>query len=404
MANVYLAWDKLRTSELAVKVLHSELADDSRFSDMFEKETQFMRDLPHPNIVRFYDFGVERQGFRKIVFIVMDYKKGGDLRRLLLKRGKPLSVKETSQALAAVCKALHFAHQSNVLHCDVKPANILLSHAGDHPLEQKDVFLADFGISRWALEQEGGGTPAYMAPELFQGGSVTEKTEIYAMGVTLYEMLSGGNLPFRGDSSSPGTTARERIVWEKQNKPLPPLQQFNPTLSKEVITVVEKALNNNVKLRQKTIIDVWYEFESVRDQNGLSVTPDQQTFAFPPQPSPPPATPQDPVSTPQNIRPTNQPYLFWVRGEKAGQYTPISDQNLTIGRSKKNQLRLMDRTVSRSHAVIIQSRRAFYIRDEGSSLGTYLNGRRIPPDKPILIKDGDQIVIGDSQVLEFRTK
>jgi serine/threonine protein kinase len=404
MANVYLAWDKLRTSELAVKVLHSELSGESRFLNMFKKETKFMRELPHPNIVRLYDFGIEKRGAEKIVFIVMDYKKGCDLRRFLVRRGQPLSIDEVSQALAAVCKALYFAHQSKVLHCDVKSANILLSHDEKTAIFEKDVFLTDFGISRWTMEHEGGGTPAYMAPELFQGGAVNEKTEIYALGVTLYEMLSGGQLPYQGDSSSPGSTARERIAWEKQYKPLPPLQQLNPALSNEIVSIVDKALNKDVALRHATIIDVWYEFENTRNQQNITPMSDKKTVISPPQPQPRPAAPQEPAPLLQTTRRINQPHIYGIRGEKAGQEFSIFNQGLTIGRAQKNQLRLVDRTVSRIHAKIIRTRRAFYIQDETSTLGTYVNGLRIPPNKPILIKDGDRIEIGNSQIFEFRLK
>lgn len=404
MANVYLAWDQLRTTELAVKVLHSELAGESRFLNMFKKETKFMRELPHPNIVRLYDFGIEKRGTEKIVFIAMDYKKGCDLRRLLARRGQPLSTDEVSQVLAAVCKALYFAHQSNVLHCDVKSANILLSHDEKTAIYEKDVFLADFGISRWTLEQEGGGTPAYMAPELFQEGIVNEKTEIYALGVTLYEMLSGGQLPYEGDSSSPGSTIRDRIAWEKQYNPLPPLQQFNSTLSPDIVAVVERVLNKDPQLRHSTIIDVWYEFEKALNQRTNPPAVDQKNDMSPPQPQPPNATPQILTPFPTMIRGTKQPHLFGIGGERAGQEIPLSDQNFTIGRSQNNLLRFVDRRVSRVHAVIVRSRRAFYVRDEQSSHGTFLNNRRIPPNKNILIEDGDQIGIGDSQIFEFRLK
>lgn len=401
MANVYLGWDKKRAHELAVKVLHSELANDSRFFRMFKKETDFMGKLPHPNIVRLYDFGIDKKGNEKIAFIVMDYKVC-NLRHLIARRAQPLSLDETSQVLFAMCKALYFAHQSKVFHCDVKSANILLSHDEKSPIYEKDVFLADFGISRWALEQAGGGTPAYMAPELFEGGIVTEQTEIYAMGVTLYEMLSGGQLPFKGESSSHGSNPRKRIAWEKANKPLPPLQQFNPALSSAVISVVEKALNKDPGLRHSTIIEVAFEFEAACKQKAIPQIPDQETIAVPIQL--PPAVPKEIGPFPPVVRHTDQPHLLGIMGEKAGQVIPISGQNLTIGRSQGNMLRITDRTVSRLHASITRTRHAFYICDEGSTLGTFLNGRPIPPNKPILIKDGDRIEIGYTQLFEFRLK
>jgi eukaryotic-like serine/threonine-protein kinase len=404
-ADVYLAWDKVRHSELAVKVLHHELARDSRFINMFKKEAEFMRELRHPNIVRLFDFGEDKNTDKttgKTVFIVMDYIKGSNLRGLLLERKAPFTIDEVSQILAAICKALYFAHQSKVLHCDVKPANILVSQKDGNNLSEKDIFLADFGISHWALQQKGGGTPAYMAPELFKGGSVTERTDIYALGVTLYEMLSGGELPFRGETGSPGSTPRERIAWEKGNKPLPPLEQFNPNLPKAIIAIVEKALNKDPKLRHTSAIEVWNEVEYARSRNGNQIS-DQKTIVQPfPSQLPPRSNPHlGVISSPGAVFRANQPHLSGLAGEKAGQVIPITKHGLTIGRSASNNLRFTDPSVSRVHAIISISRRAFYIQDQDSSLGTYLNGRKIPANKSILIKEGDRIEVGNSQSFIF---
>lgn len=287
-ADVYLAWDKVRSSELAIKILHRDLALLSPFMSMFKREAEFIRELRHPNIVRFFDYGEDNnKTIGKIVFIVMEYIKGANLRELLLQRKVPFTIDETSQILAAICKALNYAHQNKVsgekvLHCDIKPANILISYKDGNDINEKDVFLADFGISRWARQQKGGGTPAYMAPELFKGASVTEQADIYALGVTLYEMLSGGILPFRGETGSPGDTSRERIAWEKMNKDLPPLQQFNPKLPKSVAAVVEKAMNKNVGLRYPSVIQFWNEFQSALSYKGYKESPNALQIEHPP--------------------------------------------------------------------------------------------------------------------------
>lgn len=325
-------------------------------------------------------------------------------------RKTPFTIDETSQILAAVCKALFFAHQTKisgeqVLHCDVKPANILISQKGSNEINEEDVFLADFGISRWAREQNGGGTPAYMAPELFNDASVTEKTDIYALGVTLYEMLSGGVLPFRGETGSPGGTPRERIAWEKMNKDLTPLQQFNPNLPQSVVAIVQKALNRDPKFRHTSAIEVWNEFESVRNNSRdqkqpISDRPTVVHLLLPQSQLRNPST--GVISSPSKILRANQPHLFGVMGERAGQVIPIPDYGLTIGRSASNNLRFTDPSISRMHAAISISRRAFYIQDQASSLGTYLNGRQIPANTPILIKNGDRIELGQSQSFIFR--
>lgn len=406
-ADVYLAWDKVRITQLAIKVLHENLAADARFQKMFRQEAEFMRELRHPNIVRLFDFGEDKAKARnKIVFIAMEYIRGPNLRGLLSERKKPLSLAETSQILAAVCKALHFAHRSKVLHCDVKPANILIAQNERQDILEKEVFLADFGISHWALQQKRGGTPAYMAPELFTGATVTEQTDIYALGVTLYEMLSGGHLPFRGETGSQGSSLRERIAWEIAHKPLPPLQQFNSGLSGPILTVVEKALNKDPKLRYTSAIEIWNEFERASNGKMPEKLPlsEQKTILRPP-PISQPHTPSRPIrAMPDAKARLNQPHLFGMTGEKAGEIIPIPKEELTIGRNVNNILCFEDRTVSRFHATIFLLHRAYYIRDEDSRLGTYLNGRQIPANTSILIKEGDRIEIGHSQSFEFRLR
>ncbi len=407
-ANVYLAWDKTRSTQLAVKVLHEELAGDPGFQKMFKKEAEFMRELRHQNIVRLFDFGEDSRdrSRNKIVFIAMEYVKGPNLHGLLTDRKKPLGLKETSQVLAAVCKALHFAHLSKVLHCDVKPANILIDQSERQEITEKETFLADFGISHWALQQKGGGTPAYMAPELFRGALVTEQTDIYALGVTLYEMLSGGQLPFRGETSSPGKTPRERIAWEKANRPLPSLMQFNPDLPKPVLSVVDKALDKDPRSRHKSVLDIWNEFESACSGNAVQEhlpNSDRQTIVQKPPPTPRPAPPEAVLSRRTPADPNSyQPHLLGVAGEKAGQIILVAQHEFMIGRHTSNKLRFEDRTVSRYHATILVSRQGYYIRDDNSSIGTYVNGRRILPNTPERIRNGDRIKIGQSQIFEFR--
>src|SRR3972149_724015 len=191
MADVYAAWDHLRSAKVAVKILRPDLASKPRFFRMFAKEAELLSDLTHPNIVRLYEFDQQDD----IAFIVMDWVDGANLRQAIAQRRKPFSLVETAGLLQTITSALHYAHQKSVYHCDVKPANILLHEDGR-------VLLTDFGVARLAAEQGGAGTPPYMAPEQFLGERVDERTDIYALGVTVYEMLTGGQFPFLG--SHPG--------------------------------------------------------------------------------------------------------------------------------------------------------------------------------------------------------
>jgi serine/threonine-protein kinase len=142
MADVYEAFDKVRATNMAVKVLRRDVASNSRFYQAFEKEATILRELQHPNIVRLYEFG--RDG--EIVFIVMAWVDGSDLKQKLMHHSDAFSLVEVSAVLKPVASALNFAHQIHVYHCDIKPANILLQNDG------KEVLLTDFGVAQLASE------------------------------------------------------------------------------------------------------------------------------------------------------------------------------------------------------------------------------------------------------------
>jgi len=427
MADVYQAWDKLRATKMAVKVLRRDLANSPRFFQMFAQEAELLRKLEHPNIVRLYEFDKQDD----LSFIVMDWIDGSNLREVLRKREKPLTLDEVSSILEPVCSALNYAHQNKVYHCDVKPGNILLHTDGR-------VLLTDFGVARLASDKTGGGTPQYMAPELLAGKPVNAKSDVYSMGICLYEMLSGGKVPFSGDSpSSQGSTTRDRIAWEHSNLPLPSLLQLNPSLPDSVENMVASALSKDPLRRYATMMDLREAFEQARraarkDAGGpktiidlispllqqISSTKLPTIPSLPsqklPQPRPQPSRPSTVLPSrgsrpihgvaPQPIGQVRGPYLLIRSGEWSGQAIPIPAQEMTIGRGSNTQLRLRDASVSRLHATIIRTRRGIYIRDEGSSLGTYLNGQPIPPNTPTTLQTGDVIQIGYYQVFEFRQR
>lgn len=391
MADVYQAWDKIRSTRLAIKILRRDLAVSPHFFKMFANEAEILRRLEHPNIVRLYEF--ERQ--RDLVFIIMDWVEGVSLKVAIKDQKKSFTIEDISSILQPVCSALYYAHQNRVFHCDVKPSNILLHQDGR-------IMLSDFGVAHLAAESTGGGTAPYMAPEQFSGGRVDGRTDIYALGVTLYEILSGGYLPFRGESTdSRGSTVRERIAWEHLHLPLPPLAYFNKNLAPAIQNVVATALQKDPNQRYATTMDMREAFEHARMQSGRGGTssamlqsgvtaPDTDTTRKLPAIKIPP--------TPQPKSPA--PHLFCRSGERTGQTFPLTTQGLTIGRSSKNALQIRERSVSRAHALIWSTSQGVYIRDENSSLGTYVNGRRI--NQSIRLQDGDVIQIGYYQVFEFR--
>lgn len=389
MAHVYMAWDKTRSAKIAVKILRRDSENHTRMFQMFAKEAELLRKLEHPYIVRIYEF--DREG--EIFFLVMDWVEGTNLRQAIDEHKGPFSMEEVSHVLQPICSALNYAHQNQIFHCDIKPANILIHVDGR-------VLLTDFGVARLAAEEKGGGTQSYMAPEQIKGRVVGASTDVYGLGITMYEMLSGGQVPFRGTSpNSKGSTKREKVEWEHCNMPLPPLSNFNPNAPNSVINVVEKALNKNPVKRYPTILTLRDDFELACTARGsrseLTETKLKTTHREPPKSYPTPVKAQPPKCP----LPSKDPYLIGRTGEWNGQIIQITRQGLTIGRSSHNQLRFQDRSVSRTHAYILRTRRAVYIRDENSSLGTYVNDQRITG--PVRLRHGDIIQLGYYQVFEY---
>lgn len=449
MAETYLAWDQFRTAAIAVKILRRDLANSPRFFQLFANEAELLRKLEHPHIVRLYEFDKEGD----IVFIVMDFIEGTDLRQMILNRKGPLSLADVSRMLMSVTSALNYAHQNKVYHCDIKPHNILIDK--DHRY-----YLSDFGVARFAGERMGGGTPPYMAPELFFHGDVDARTDIYSLGMTLYEMLSGGKLPFRGDSPlSQGTTPRDRIGWEHMYLRPPPLRGYNMQVPPAVEDVIFTALSKDPASRYENTLKFREAFEHARSvSKGTEGYPESAVSTFmggapikvkspspntiprpanlpdsakkaasekkfpdqkpstrkkkevqaPAQPSlqgPVRVSPISPGVEVQAGKPTPQvkgPYLLGRSGEWAGQIIQISRQGLTLGRNVDCQLHFMEPSVSRQHASIVRKWRGIYIQDDDSSIGTFINNTRIAAGEMVLLKPGDIIQIGYLQILEYQ--
>ncbi len=403
MADVYLAWDTLRSAKMAVKALRRDLSQNRGVLEAFEREAVLLQDLTHPFIVRFYESGSERG----ITYIVMAWVDGIDLKKRIEALNRPLSLGEIIPILQPVCSALNFAHQKGFYHCDIKPSNILLHENG------KDVFLADFGVAHAAQEYAGGGTLPYMAPEQFSQGIVSAQTDIYSLGITVYQMLSGGIVPYHGDTKSPGTTPRERYAYEHSSLPLPSLSQFNSKLPTAVFSVVEKAASKNPAERHTTTLEFYNAF--VQACGNVKTKPltlpkkdDSQKTVFMPPPmveSPThkiPPRPQQPQPQPQPKFKAGIPHLYARAGDFAGQSIQFSGHETLIGRGTNCHIRLYEKSVSRIHATILLTKQGFYIRDEGSSLGTFVNGKPILQGAPVRIQNGDVIQIGYYQIFEFR--
>ena len=238
MAEVYVAEDQLLNRIVALKVLFPELARDEAFVERFRREARAAASLNHHNIVSVYDFGGEGDSW----FIVMEFVEGRTLRDIMRAEG-PMDPARSAELASEVAAALAAAHAQGIIHRDVKPANVLI--AGD----TGTVKVADFGIARAANARQGLtmpgtvlGTATYLSPEQAQGAEVDHRTDIYSLGMVLWEMLAG-KAPFIGDSPV-------AIAYQHLRETAPPPSTHNPRVPPALDAVVMKAMSKDPAARQ----------------------------------------------------------------------------------------------------------------------------------------------------------
>jgi serine/threonine-protein kinase len=248
MGAVYRVWDLKRNVSLAMKVLHADLAEDPSIMKRFLREANALKKLQHPNIVPFYGLHKEPD----FVFLLQKYIDGPTLKQVLrLNPGQPLDLDQALIYLKGVSAALGYAHIHGVVHCDVKPGNVMLDQGGS-------IYLADFGIVRHAESTTTtlgfAGTAAYMAPEQCRAEAVTPQTDIYALSIMFYEMLAGRR-PFIGSESgteSAGATAAERIRYAHMFIPPADPSMLNPQIPRPLAEVMLKGLSKDASDRYTT--------------------------------------------------------------------------------------------------------------------------------------------------------
>ncbi len=241
MSNVYKATDLILERTVAVKVLAEHLSDDERFIARFRREALAVAKLIHPNIVQVYDTGVDEGRH----YIVMEYVEGRSGAQILQRHG-PVGPEIAAEIGAQACAGLDYAHRRGIIHRDVKPGNLMVV-GGPVGGGELTVKLTDFGIAR-ALEQTritqvGSvvGTAAYLAPEQVRGDEATPATDVYALGVVLYQFLTG-RLPYEGSSLA------ELAVRQQNEKPLPP-STYNDEVPETLGGAVLRALEGDPNRR-----------------------------------------------------------------------------------------------------------------------------------------------------------
>jgi serine/threonine protein kinase len=256
MATVYKAYQPSLDRHVALKVLNPELQVNPDFVARFKREAKIIAKLDHPNIIPVYDIEV----LDGTLCLIMRYVEGLSLREALNRIKKPLAISAAMRIMGAVTNALAYAHQKSILHRDVKPSNIMLGN-------DDNVYLMDFGLAVTTTDTDMNlskgmvlGTPYYISPEQAKGEPLDQRTDIYSLGVVLYEMLTG-KLPFTGDTFD--------VVIYHQIFSLPPAPStINPQISSAVEQVVLRALAKDKGDRYFNAMEMFKALENAAQANG----------------------------------------------------------------------------------------------------------------------------------------
>jgi serine/threonine protein kinase len=393
LATVYKAYQSDLERWVAVKVLHYK---ERRALLRFQREAQAIARLRHRNIVIVYDYGEQDLW----PYIVMEYVEGGTLNDYL--SGEPLDWIKVVDLAIAIAEALAYAHGQGVIHRDVKPSNILMPQ-DDWPL------LADFGLVKLSdVEQTltgkgmSVGTPAYTAPEQGRGATVDHRSDMYSLGVVLFEMITG-RLPF--DYQNPN-----RILLAHMSDPVPSPRDINPDcpagLEQIILTAMQKAPDKryeNMRKMTKTLTDV-LEFSGEASAIRASrLAQSAETLVKDPSKG---VSPSDRPAEQSITQPKDQfPISSAARGariflpdQKVTIAVPNKDSNI-IGRTHRRIVADIDlgaygaaeAGVSRRHAHLVRRSTEWLIEDLGSLNGTYVNDVRVEPGNSVSLRDGDLI-------------
>ena len=255
MANVYLASDTILDRKVAVKVLRGDLAGDEKFVRRFQREALAASSLSHPNIVEIYDVGEDDGNF----YIVMEYIEGKTLKQLIKKRGV-LSIPETIDIMLQLLDALQVAHDSYIIHRDIKPQNIMIKESGL-------VKITDFGIAvalnSVELTQTNSvmGSVHYLPPEQASGKGSTIRSDIYSLGILMFEMLTG-KMPYKGDSAV-------EIALKHMKEPMPSARELNPVIPQSIENIILKAAAKNPKNRYKNVSEMAEDIKTCLDDDRI---------------------------------------------------------------------------------------------------------------------------------------
>ncbi len=401
MGSVLKAFDETLQRDVAIKILAPQYTRQPNFRDRFLQEARTAARLRHPGIVQVYDFGQSPS----LLYIVMEYIQGDDLQvllRRLKKKNQRIILTESVALTREVSQAVDYAHKHGVLHRDIKPANVMLRDEPSSDLPYQPI-LTDLGLAKLA---EGGvvtqigtsmGTPTYMSPEQAMGDEVDSRSDVYSLGILMYE-LAVGKPPFKIKSIT------EAIRYHSKTPPPPP-RSVRPEIPKALEAVILKALRKKPENRYKDARNFAEALDEALDKMEMRRVPETPipasvslfTLYEPPESEQYQAVG---VSTAaEGFPPIRLPdQLVILMSDQTSRTINLKSDKFTIGRDNTNDLVINERKISRNHVRIEFDGADYRIIDLNSTNGSFLNDLKLLPDVPEVWSTGGVLRVGDAWI------
>ncbi|MFN8375279.1 MAG: protein kinase [Anaerolineae bacterium] len=392
MGVLYLATDLSTRRQVAMKFIRPYLASDPQFQQRFIQEARAIVALDHPNIIRVLHFS-SGQG---PLFIVMEYINGGSLRdyqKWLFRQQRAIEINDAIRITQQIADALHYAHRVNMVHRDVKPDNVLLRLGSNNTIQQ--AVLTDFGLAGLAATVSTTGAPkgtfAYMSPEQCQGERVDGRSDIYSLGIMLYELVVG-RLPFQPANLNDA-------IRMHASAPVPPPSQFRPNIPQVLEQIILKALAKspnerfqNASAMAQALLGASSPGAQAQPAQPAAPVGVRTEYGSPPAIAPAPQMDNPPVAPGD----AGKLRLVYGRSGQAANFAWLDRDVLMIGREQGNNIMLEGAQISRNHARIDRGNDGrVRITDLGSSNGTYLGNMRLNPNTPYEWRPGQMARIGE---------